>query len=87
AEIVKNYRRSGRKVAVVGFDVTDSLALEEADVAITLSAGTEIARYRADIVLTSDNLMGLVDGLTIARDGMRLARQNLLTTSVPNWLG
>jgi len=87
AQIIRDYKHSGRKVAVVGFDVTDSLALEEADVAITLSTGTEIARYRADIVLTSDDLTGLVEGLEISREGMKLAHQNLLTVSIPNWLG
>ncbi len=71
ARIVHNYKLQGRRVAVVGFDVTDSLALEEAHVAITLSAGTEIARHRADIVLTGDELSGLVEGLEIARQGMK----------------
>lgn len=87
ANIVREYKRAGYTVAVVGFDVDDSLALEQADVAITLSSGADVARYRADVVLNEDSLYGLVEGVRIARSGMALARQNLRLVSVPNWFG
>lgn len=86
-EIVKSYKMRGLKVAVVGDDIADSLALEQADVAVTLGHGADIARYRADVILTSENLGALVEGILIARQGMDLARQNLLLVSIPNWLG
>ena len=87
ARIVREYKRQGRRVAVVGFDAGDTLALEQADVAIAFETATDVARHRADIVLTTENLSGLVEGVEIAREGMNLARQNLRVVSIPNWLG
>lgn len=87
AAVIREYRRRGHTVAVVGFDVADAPALEQADVAITLSTGADVAKYRADIVLTSQDLTCLITGMRIARDGMSLARQNMVVVSVPNWLG
>jgi P-type E1-E2 ATPase len=86
AEIVKRYRKQGFKVAVVGDDVDDALALEHADVGITLEGGADVVRYRADVILT-EGLEGLVDAIEIARQGMQLARQNMFVVSAPNWLG
>jgi P-type E1-E2 ATPase len=87
AAIIKSYKAKGKKVAVVGYDVDDLLALEQADVAIALATGTEVTRYRADMIVTSDSLLGLVEAVQIARNGMNLARQNLAVVSVPNWCG
>ncbi len=87
AEIVRRYKQRGLKVAVVGHDVADALALEQADLAITLSSGADIARHRADVVLTSEDLTALVEGIEIARSGMALAHQNMMVVSLPNWLG
>ncbi|HEY9680452.1 MAG TPA: HAD-IC family P-type ATPase [Oculatellaceae cyanobacterium] len=87
ATIIKSYKERGKKVAVVGYDVDDLLALEQADVAIVLATGTEVTRYRADMIVTSDSLLGLVEAIQIARNGMDLARQNLAVVSVPNWCG
>lgn len=87
AAIVASYRQKGYKVAVVGYDVDDSLALEQADLAITLNTGADIARFRADVVLAGESLTGLTNGIVIARQAMSLARQNLAIASVPNALG
>jgi Cu2+-exporting ATPase len=87
AQVVQMYKHKGHKVAVVGYDVDDSLALEQADLAIALNVGTDVTRFRADVVLTSETLMGLVEGITISREAMSLARQNLALVSVPNGLG
>jgi P-type Cu2+ transporter len=87
ARIVRDYKKRGRRVAVVGFDASDTLALEQADVAIAFETATDVARHRADIVLTTESLSGLVEGVEIAREGMDLARQNVHLVSVPNWMG
>jgi Cu2+-exporting ATPase len=87
AKIVREYKKRGRRVAVVGHDVDDILALEAADLAITLGNSSDVARVRADIVLTSENLSGLVEGIKIAREGMKLARQNIAIVTMPNFLG
>jgi cation transport ATPase len=85
--LVRSFKREGFKVAVVGSDLNDAIALEQADVAITLGSGAEIARHRADVVLDAESLFGLVEAIKISREGMNLARQNLVMVSVPNWFG
>ncbi len=87
AQIIRQYKKQGKKVAVVGHDVDDMLALEQADLAVTLGNSSEAARLRADIVLTSETLSGLVDGIKIARAGMDVARQNIAIVTAPNFLG
>jgi len=87
AAIVKSYKDRGLKVALVGDDVHDSLALEQADLAITFQTGAEVTRYRADVILSSEALMDFARTVEIARSGMNRARQNLLLATVPNALG
>ncbi len=87
AQIVRSYKKHGHTVAVVGHDVDDMLAMEQADVAITLGNSSDAARLRADVVLTSETLSGLVDGIKIARQGMAIARQNIAIVTTPNFLG
>ncbi len=87
AAIVKSYKDRGLKVALVGDDVHDSLALEQADLAITFQTGAEVARYRADVILSSEDLMDFARTIEIARSGMHRARQNLMLATVPNSFG
>jgi len=87
ANLVRQFQKRGLKVAVVGFDISDTAALEQAHVAITLNTGGDIAKHRADIILTTENLNDIVDGIVIARQGMSLARQNLKMVSIPNLIG
>jgi Cu2+-exporting ATPase len=87
ADIVKGYKQRGWRVAVVGYDAANTLALEQADVAISLGVSADSARHRSDVVLTSDDLNGLVEGIQLARSGLGVARQNILLTSIPNFVG
>jgi Cu2+-exporting ATPase len=86
-KLVRDFKKQGLKVAVVGSDFNDAIALESADVAITLGSAVEIARHRADVVLDAKSLFGLVEAIKISREGMTLARQNLVMVSIPNWFG
>ena len=56
--------RSGRKVAVVGDIIYDSIA--HADVSIAIGAGTEVAIEAADIVLVRYNLHNVVVALHLS---------------------
>src|SRR5690606_10291244 len=67
AEITRSLTGEGRVVAVVGDGINDSPALSYADVGISLSAGAEIAREAAGVVLIDDDLSGLVEAIDISR--------------------
>jgi P-type Cu2+ transporter len=87
AEIVQRLKAAGRTVAAVGDGINDSAALAYADVAISLGAGADVARERADVVLSDNDLMRLPDAIDTARQAMGLVRQNLAIVGVPNALG
>lgn len=87
ADLVRDYQLRGKKVALVGDDVSDALAMAQADLAIAMNDSTDVARYRADIIITDDDLNHLPATIELSRQAMIHLRQNMLFVSLPNWLG
>jgi Cu2+-exporting ATPase len=87
ANIVKELQRQGYKVAVVGDGINDSPALAHADVAVSLHGGTDIAREKASVVLTDDNLTRLPQAIDLARSSLGLVHQSIGIVTMPNAIG
>ncbi|MBS2008477.1 MAG: heavy metal translocating P-type ATPase [Cyanobacteria bacterium SZAS TMP-1] len=87
ASIVKDLQHQGYKVAVVGDGINDSPALAHADVAISLHGGTDIAREKASVVLTDDNLTRLPQAIDLARSSLALVHQSISIVTLPNAIG
>jgi len=78
-EIVKRLRDGGDIVAMTGDGVNDAPSIREADIGIAMGKGaTEVTREAADMVLTDDDLGGVV---TAIREG-RIVYANIRKTVI-----
>lgn len=59
AELIRQLRRAGRYVAMIGDGVNDVLSLKQANLAIAMESGSKATRGVADIVLLKDSFGSL----------------------------
>ena len=83
---IKSLMQSGRKVAMVGDGINDSVALTMADVGISVGSGTEIAVEAADIVIMKDELTDIVKAKNISHVTIKNIKQNLFYAFIYNTL-
>lgn len=87
--LVRRLQAQGRVVAMLGDGINDSPVLAGADVAIAIGSGAALAQHSADCVLMGSGPEVLPAALRLARQTMRIVRQNLAwaigynTLSVP----
>jgi P-type Ca2+ transporter type 2C len=67
-QLVRTFQKMGQVVAVTGDGMNDAPALHTAQIGIAMGMkGTDAAREAADMVLTDDNYVRLLDGVAIGR--------------------
>ncbi|HKV87032.1 MAG TPA: heavy metal translocating P-type ATPase, partial [Candidatus Dormibacteraeota bacterium] len=87
AEFVRRARSGGRRVAVVGDGINDSVALSLADLSIAMGGGADVARATSDVVLLDDRLELLPRAIDRSRESLNLMNQNIAVIAAPNALG
>ncbi len=77
ARRIKQWQDSGERVAMAGDGVNDAPALAQADLALAMAEGTDLAGETADVLLTREDLTTVPGFLRLSTRTRRLIRENL----------
>jgi Cu+-exporting ATPase len=74
---IRELQNGGSKVAMVGDGINDAAALAQADAGLAIGTGTDLAREAGDAILLRGEPQQIVDAILLARQTVRVMRQNL----------
>jgi Cu+-exporting ATPase len=75
--VVKDLMNNNKKVLMIGDGINDAPSLATATIGVSISSGTDIANNSSDVILMNDNLMNLINLITISKKTLINIKENL----------
>jgi Cu+-exporting ATPase len=76
-EKIRELQQQGHRVAMAGDGINDAAAISQADAGLAMGTGADLAREAGDAILLHGEPRQILDALLLARQALRVMRQNL----------
>jgi P-type Cu+ transporter len=76
-EKIRELQQQGHRVAMAGDGINDAAAISQADAGLAMGTGADLAREAGDAILLHGEPRQILDAVLLARQALRVMRQNL----------
>jgi len=87
SQVVRDLKKSGAVIAMLGDGINDAPALSEADLGIAMGSGTDIAMHASSVVLMDNDLRKIPEIFDLAQRALGIIHQNLFWAFFFNVVG